>query len=41
MTEKHKHGEIAKQSGQYPIVGPRKEMCMIIMADNTFGIKRI
>ena len=23
MTEKHKPGEIAKTSGQYPIVGPR------------------
>jgi hypothetical protein len=23
MTEKHRPGEIAKQSGQYPIVGPR------------------
>ncbi len=23
MTENHKSGEIAKTSGQYPIVGPR------------------
>jgi hypothetical protein len=23
MAEKHKSGEIAKTSGQYPIVGPR------------------
>jgi hypothetical protein len=23
MVEKHKPGEIAKQSGQYPIIGPR------------------
>ena len=23
MTEKHKPGEISKNSGQYPIIGPR------------------